>query len=180
VTAAKAAVVSKHPLGDFVNSNEEELKFDTIEGEIKALVQAQLTANQSGIQIEYLGLKRLGLPESVTESVFGLMTADRQKRANQLNEEGAATARKIKSDADREAAQKISTAEGEARRIRGEGDAVAAAVYPVFEQNPELAKFLLDLEALEAMLKERSILIFDARTTPFNLLNSVTTNKLSK
>jgi membrane protease subunit HflC len=180
VTAAKQNVVSKHPLADFVNANEKELKFDVIEKEIKEAVQKQLQANNSGIQLEYLGLKRMGLPESVTESVFALMTADRKKLADKLNEEGSAEARKIRSSADREAAQKISTAEGEARRIKGQGDAVAAAVYPVFQQNPELAKFLLDLEALEASLKERSILIFDSRTTPFNLLTGSFTNKLSK
>lgn len=180
VTQAKAAVVGKHPLADFVNANEKELKFDAIEKEIKAIIQAQVTANNSGIHIEYLGIKRIGLPESVTESVFGVMTADRKKLADKLNEEGLAEARKIKSAADREAAQKISVAEGEARRIKGEGDAVAAAVYPVFQQNPELAKFLLDLEALEASLKDRSILIFDSRTAPFNLLTGSLTNKLAK
>lgn len=180
VTAAKQNVVSKHPLGEFVNANEKELKFDVIEKEIREAVQKQVEANNSGIKIEYLGLKKIGLPESVTESVFGLMTADRKKLADKLNEEGSAEARKIRSTAEREAAQKISAAEGEARRIKGEGDAVAAAVYPVFQQNPELAKFLLDLEALEASLKERSILIFDERTTPFNLLNSGASNKISK
>jgi len=180
VTAAKQNAVSKHPLSDFVNANEKELKFDAIEKEIKDAVQAQIVANQSGIQIEYLGLKRLGLPESVTESVFNLMKADREKLVTQANEEGAAQARKIRSEADLEAARKISAADSEARRIRGEGDAVAAAVYPVFEQNPELAKFLLDLESFEATMKERSILIFDSRTPPFNLLNAPGTNQLPK
>lgn len=180
VTQAKAAVVGKHPLGDFVNANDKELKFDAIEKEIKDIVQGQVTANKSGIHIEYLGLKRIGVPDSVTESVFALMTADRKKLADKLNEEGAAEARKIRSTADREAAQKISIAEGEARRIKGQGDAVAASVYPVFQQNPELAKFLLDLEALEASLKDRSILIFDSRTAPYNLLTSTFTNKISK
>jgi hypothetical protein len=47
----------------------------------------------------------------------------------------------------------------------------------VFQQNPELAKFLLDLESLEASLKERSILIFDSRTAPFNLFTGSLTNK---
>ena len=93
VTAAKAAVVGKHPLGDFVNANDKELKFDAIEQEIKAIVQEKVAANNSGIQIEYLGLKRLGLPESVTESVFALMTADRKKLADKYNEEGSAEAR---------------------------------------------------------------------------------------
>lgn len=178
VTQAKAAVVGKHPLADFVNANDQQLKFDAIEKEIKDIVQAQVTANSSGIHIEYLGLKKMGLPESVTESVFALMTADRKKLADKRNEEGASEARIIRSAADREAAEKISIAEGEARRIKGQGDAVAAAVYPVFQKNPDLAKFLLDLEALEAALKERSILIFDSRTSPFNLLTGSLTNQI--
>jgi len=177
VTQAKAAVVGKHPLADFVNANEADLKFDAIEKEIKDIVQAQVSANKSGIGIEYLGIKKLGLPENVTESVFNLMTQDRKKLADTYNQEGLAQAQIIKSTADREAAEKISSAEGEARRIKGEGDAVAAKVYPVFQKNPELAKFLLDLEALEATLKERSILIFDSRTVPFNLLTGSGTNQ---
>lgn len=180
VVFAKAAVVGKHPLSDFVNANDQDLKFDAIEQEIKTIIQEKIAASNSGIQIEYLGIKRLGLPESVTESVFALMTADRKKLADKYNEEGAAEARKIRSAADREAAQLISTAEGEARRIRGEGDAAAAKVYPVFEQAPDLAKFLGDLEALEASLKERSTLIFDSRTAPFNLLTESLTNQVSR
>lgn len=177
VTQAKAAVVGKHPLGDFVNTSERDLKFDAIEAEIKAILQAQVTANNSGIKIEYLGIKKIGLPEGVTQAVFDRMTADRKKLADDLDSQGISEALKIRSTADREAAQKISAAEGEARRIKGEGDAVAASVYPVFQQNPELAKFLLDLESLEASLKERSILIFDSRTAPFNLFTGSLTNK---
>lgn len=180
VTQAKAAVVGKHPLADFVNANEKDLKFDAIESEIKAIVQAQVVANNSGIRIEYLGIKKIGLPESVTQSVFDRMTAERKKLADKLDSKGLAEAQMIRSTADREAAQKISVAEGEARRIKGEGDAVAASVYPVFEKNPDLARVLLESEALEATLKERSILIFDSRTPPFNLLTGSYTNKSSR
>jgi membrane protease subunit HflC len=177
VSQAKVAVVGKHPLSHFVNTDAAQLKFDEIEDEIKAIVQAQVTSNNSGIGIEYLGLKRIGLPETVTQAVFDRMTADRQKLTGKLESEGQAQALIIRSAADREAQQKISAAEGEARRIKGEGEKVAAAVYPVFQQNPELARFLLETEALEASLKERSILIFDAQTPPFNLLSGSLTNR---
>jgi membrane protease subunit HflC len=177
VSQAKVAVVGKHPLSHFVNTDAAQLKFDEIEDEIKAIVQAQVTSNNSGIGIEYLGLKRIGLPETVTQAVFDRMTADRQKLTGKLESEGQAQALIIRSAADREAQQKISAAEGEARRIKGEGEKVAAAVYPVFQQNPELARFLLETEALEASLKERSILIFDAQTPPFNLLTGSLTNR---
>jgi membrane protease subunit HflC len=180
VTQAKAAVVGKHPLSDFVNADPKSLKFDAIENKIKVIIQDKIAANNSGIRIEYLGIKKIGLPEAVTQAVFDRMTADRQKLASKLESEGLAEAQKIKSTADREAAQKISLAEGEARRIKGEGDAVAASYLPVFEQNPDLARVLLESEALETTLKERSILIFDSRTSPFNLLTGSFTNKLAK
>ena len=172
VTQAKAAVVGKHPLADFVNQNEKELKFDAIEGEIKALAQKQLQVNNCGISLEYLGLERLGLPESVTQAVFERMTAERKLLADKIQYEGEARAQEIRSSAERQAAERISSADGEARKIRGQGEAVAAQVLPVFQQNPELATFLLKTEALESSLKERSILIFDQRTPPFDLFTS--------
>ncbi len=90
--------------------------------EIKAIIQDKVAANNSGIRIEYLGIKKIGLPEAVTQAVFDRMTADRQKLAQDLESKGLAEAQKIKSSADREAQQKISVAQAEALRIQGEGD----------------------------------------------------------
>ncbi len=171
VTQAKAAVVGKYRLDNFVNQNEKDLKFDEIETRIKELAQKQLQVNNCGISIEYLGLERLGLPESVTQAVFDRMTAERKLLADKIQYEGQAEAQKIRSTAERKAAEMISSANGEAFKIRGQGEAVAAEVLPVFQQNPELATFLLKTEALESSLKERSILIFDQRTPPFDLFN---------
>jgi len=177
VTQAKAAVVGKHPLGDFVNANPADLKFDAIENEIKAITEAQLASQNCGVSIDYLGIKKLGLPESVTQSVFDRMTAERKGLADKLDAEGQAEARKIRSSADLAASKVISSAESKAREIRASGETVAADLLPVFQQNPELANFLLSLEALEASLKERSTLIFDTRTPPFNLFTGSVTNK---
>lgn len=180
VTAAKAAVVGKHALADFVNANEKELKFDAIESEIKNIIAAQLATNNWGVGIEYLAIKRLGLPESVTQAVFDRMTNERKVLADTLESEGLSEAAKIRSTADREAAEKTSKADSEARKIRAQGEAVAADLLPVFQQNPELATFLLRTEALEAALKERTTLIFDTRTPPFDLFTGVLTNKTAK
>ncbi len=95
--SAKSAVVGKHPFADFVNANEKDLKFDEIETEIKAIVQSQLEANNYGIQIEFLGIKRLGLPESVTQAVFERMTSERQVLISKSQYEGEAEAQKIRS-----------------------------------------------------------------------------------
>ena len=100
------------------------------------------------------------------------MTAERKLLADKIQFEGDAKAQEIRSSAERQAAEVNSRANAEAFRIRGEGEAVAAEVLPVFQQNPDLATFLLKTEALESSLKERSILIFDQRTPPFDLFSS--------
>jgi hypothetical protein len=68
----------------------------------------------------------------------------------------------------------------QAIRIRGEGEAKAAELLPVFELNPALANFDLRLKALEQSLKEKSTLIFDQRTPPFDLFQGFATNRPSK
>jgi len=180
VSQAKTAVVGKHPLADFVNANEQDLKFDAIEREIRALAEAQLRTNNCGIGIEYLGIKKLGLPEAVTQSVFDQMTAERKVRSDTLESEGLSRAAQIRSTAEREATETVAKADAEARKIKSQGDAVATEVYPIFQQNPELAGFLLRLDALEISLKERSTLIFDTRTPPFDLFSGVITNAAGK
>ena len=176
---AKSAVVGKHPLSDFVSANPDSNKFLAIENEILAALQNQVRANNYGLQIEFLGIKKLGLPESVTQSVFEQMTSERKVLADRLQNEGETEAQNIRSDAERKAADILANAEGEATRIRGKGEGEAAKSLTVFQQNPELANFIFRLNALEASLKERSTLIFDGRIPPFNLLNA-STNLLSK
>ena len=177
---AKSAVVGKHPLSDFVSATDNGKSFLAIENEILTAVQSQVRANNYGLDIEFLGLKKLQLPESVTQSVFERMTSERKVLADKSQYEGEAEAQKIRSGAERKAAEMLANAEGQATQIRGKGEAEAAKSLEVFQQNPDLANFLSGLSALEGSLKERTILIFDQNTPPFNLLHGVSTNLLQK
>jgi membrane protease subunit HflC len=179
ILSAKSAVIGKHGLNDFVSADGG-TKFAAIEQEMLVALQSQLKANNYGISVEFLGFKKLGLPESVTQSVFDRMKSEREVLSSRLEAEGNAEAEKIKSKATSEAAKMLANAEREAAGIRARGEAAAAAVLPTFQQNPELANFLLRLDALEASLKERSTLIFDANTPPFDLFRGASTNLLSK
>jgi len=90
--------------------------------------------------------------------------------------EGEKQATIIKSAADRKAADTISQATAAATRIEGEGVAEAAKTLPVFQQNPELAGFLLRISAMQQLLNQRSTLILDERTPPFDLFQNLPTN----
>ncbi|MDB6123236.1 MAG: Protein HflC [Pedosphaera sp.] len=176
VRSAKSAVIGRHPLSDFVSTNEKELKFAAIEDEILKAVQSQLTAKNYGIEMEYLGVKKLGFPESVTAEVFKRMTSERQVLISKTQFEGEAEASRIRSSADSKSAEMLANADAQATRIRGQGQKQAAESFAVFQQNPELANFLLGLNALELSLKDKATLIFDQRSQPFNLFQGYSTN----
>jgi membrane protease subunit HflC len=177
---SKTAVVGKHPLSDFISTSDNGASFIAIEKEILAAIQSQLLTNNLGVEIEFLGIKKLQLPDSVTQSVFERMTSERKVLADRSLYEGEAEAQRIRSDAERKAAEVLANAEGEATKIKGIGEANAAKSLAVFQQNPELASFIFRLSALEGSLKERSVLIFDQHTPPFDLFRGVSTNLLNK
>jgi membrane protease subunit HflC len=177
---AKKAVVGKHPLADFLSTSENGAAFLNIEKEILSAIQTQIQTNNLGLQVEFLGLKRLQLPESVSQSVFDRMTSERKRLAERFQSEGEAEAQRIRADAERRAAETLADAESKATQIKGIGVAEAAKSLAVFQQNPELASFLFRLDALEGSLKERSTLIFDQHTSPFNLFGAGSTNLLNK
>ena len=136
--SAKAAVVGKYNLSDFVNSDPAQLKFSEIESNIQKSVETELAKNNYGISLEFLGIKKLGLPENVTQSVFDRMKAERTKFITEAQFKGEAEATKIKSAAERQAADLIANAQADATRIEGAGVAEAAKTLSVFQQNPEL------------------------------------------
>jgi membrane protease subunit HflC len=177
---AKAAVVGKHPLADFVSTSDNGAAFLAIEKDILEGIRSQIRTNNLGLEVEFLGIKRLQLPETVSQSVFDRMTSERKVLADRFQYEGEAEAQRIRSDAERKAAELLANAESQATRIKGIGEAEAAKSLAVFQQNPELASFVFRLNALESSLKERSVLIFDQQTPPFDLFRGVTTNLLKK
>ena len=177
---AKSAVVGKHPLSDFVSATDNGTNFVAIENEILAAVQSQVRANNYGLDLEFLGVKRLQLPETVTQTVFDRMQSERKVLADKSQYEGEAKAQEIRSEAERNAAEVLAKAESQATQIRGEGEAEAAKSLTVFQKNPELASFIFRLSALENSLKDRSILIFDQHTPPYDLFWGVSTNLLNK
>jgi membrane protease subunit HflC len=88
----------------------------------------------------------------------------------QFQGEGEKEAIAIRSDADLRREQILADAEKRADQILGEAEAKAAKELKTFEQDRELAVFLLKLDALEESLKQRATLILDPRTPPFDLL----------
>ena len=173
---AKNAVVSTNTLSAFVNPDPSQLRFEQMEQQMQDSVQAQLSTNDYGIQLAFLGFKKIELPQSVTQSVFDRMKEERQVIISSEQFEGAKEATIIRSTADRTATETIANANATAVGIMGQAQATAASVLPTFEKDPALANYLLRLDALQQALNQKTTLIFDERTPPFDLFTSIPTN----
>jgi membrane protease subunit HflC len=174
----KMAIVGNHALSDFISTRDNSTNLLSIEQEMLQAIQTQISTNNWGLEVEFLGIKRLQLPESVSKTVFDRMQAERKVLADTSKYEGEKEAGKIRSEADANAAIMLSDADRQATQIRGEGEAKAAESLTVFNQNTDLAKFLLELDALGVSLKDHTTLVLDANTIPYGLLNGVSTNLL--
>ena len=134
--------------------------------------RANQDAKKIGVAIIDVRLKRVDLPQEVSESVYKRMDAERKSVANQLRSEGYSEAERIRAEADKEREVIIANAYKEAQRIKGEGDAKAAAAYAqAYSQNPEFYAFYRSLEAYRASFKDRSdVLVVEPNSDFFKYL----------
>lgn len=138
---------------------------DVISGEREKIMdqmreKADADARKIGVQIVDVRLKRVELPNEVSEAVYRRMEAERKRVANELRSEGSAEAEKIRADADRQREVIIANAYRDAQKIKGDGDAQATAIYgQAFNQNPEFYAFYRSLEAYRGSFKNKSDLL---------------------
>jgi membrane protease subunit HflC len=126
-------------------------------------------AKPFGIQIVDVRLKRVELPQDVSESVYRRMEAERRAVAAQLRSQGASEAERIRAEADRDREVIIAEAYRDAQRTKGEGDAKAAAIYAkAYGESPEFYAFYRSLEAYRASFRNRSdVLVLDPNSDFF-------------
>lgn len=101
-----------------------------------------------GITLVDVRVKRIDLPEEVSESVFDRMRSAFRQQAAQLRAEGSETAERIRAEADRQRTEILAGAMRDAEKMRGEGDARAAAVFARATQaSPEFYSFYRSMQA---------------------------------
>jgi membrane protease subunit HflC len=131
---------------------------DSVMGRVREKADADL--RRIGVEIVDVRLKRVDLPQEVSESVYGRMQAERKRIANEQRSTGGAEAERIRADADRQREVILAEAYRDAQRVRGEGDARAASIYAAaFQQNPEFYSFYRSMEAYRQSLRGKNDLL---------------------
>jgi membrane protease subunit HflC len=145
-------------------------KREAVMADVKAEVLEQVKgANPWGIDVVDVRITRVDYTESITESVYRRMEAERKRVANELRSTGAAESEKIRADADRQREVTVANAYRDAQKIKGEGDAQAAAIYAeAFGRDAQFAQFYRSLEAYKASFSKKSdVMVVDPASSEF-------------
>ncbi|MGY8850301.1 MAG: protease modulator HflC [Pseudomonadales bacterium] len=151
-----------------VVSGERDLLMKNITAELNDSVLDSL-----GIEVVDVRVKRIDLPQEVSSQVFRRMTAERDKEANELRSTGKERAEKIRASADRERTIEVANAYRDSEKLRGEGDAKAAAIYSeAYQQDPEFYSFMRSLNAYKSAFSNKGdIMLVDPGSDFFKYLN---------
>jgi membrane protease subunit HflC len=152
---------------------------DVVSGERDKIMElmrakADADARSIGVQVLDVRLRRVDLPQEVSDAVYRRMEAERKRVANELRSLGFAEAEQIRADADRQREVIIAEAYRDAQRLKGEGDAKAAAIYAkAFQQNPEFFAFYRSLEAYRQSFRSKGdVMVLDPSSDFFKYLKS--------
>ena len=131
-------------------------------------------AQQIGVEIIDVRLKRVDYVEQINNSVYERMKAERTRVANELRSTGSAESEKIRADADRQRTVILAEAFRDAEKIKGDGDAKASQIYAqAFGKNPEFYKFYRSLEAYRATFKNHGdVMVLDSNSEFFKYFRS--------
>lgn len=165
VKAALNEEITKRTVYEVV-SGERTVVMDAIVNKVKD------DANEIGVDIVDVRLKRVDLLPEVSESVYRRMEAERKRVANDLRAQGAAESEQIRADADRQREVILAEAYRDAQKVKGEGDAQAASIYnSAFGKNPEFFSFYRSLDAYKQAFNSRSdVMVVDPQSDFFKYL----------
>ncbi|MDZ7752309.1 MAG: protease modulator HflC [Gammaproteobacteria bacterium] len=132
-------------------------------------ITANRAVDEYGINIVDVRIKRIDLPEDVSESVYSRMQSERKEVAQGFRARGAEEAKRIRAKAEREREVMLAEAERDGLRLRGQGDAQAAEIYAnAFGQDPEFFSLYRSLTAYRDTFSNKGdILLLDPKSDFF-------------
>ncbi|HZF82825.1 MAG TPA: protease modulator HflC [Burkholderiaceae bacterium] len=157
--------INKRTVRELISTRRDDVMND-VKREVLSVVKG---GNPWGVDIVDVRVTRIDYVEAITESVYRRMEAERKRVANELRSTGQAEGEKIRADADRQREVTVANAYRDAQKIKGEGDAQAAAAYAdAFGKDAQFAQFYRSLEAYKQSFNKKSdVLVLDPSQSDF-------------
>ena len=160
--------ISKRTLHEVVSGERDELMY-VLTKNLNSVAQEQL-----GVSVVDVRVKRIDLPQEVSQSVYDRMNTERDIEAREHRAKGQELAVGIRADADKQHEVIIAEAYSSAEEIRGEGDAQAASIYAAaFQKDKDFYEFYRSMTAYQRTFSSKGdVLLIQPDSEFFKYMNS--------
>jgi membrane protease subunit HflC len=170
VASEVGTVLGRLPFSRLVSATDGEAHLGDASNAICEKVR-QRAAEDYGVRVIDVGIRRLAFPDQNREAVYNRMRAERERIARRFRSEGEEEAIKIRAEADKERARLLAEAYRTAAEMKGKGEAEAARIYAeAVGRDPDLYKFLRTLESYDKVLDEKTTLVLPGDSPLLRLL----------
>ena len=164
--------VAGRTLAEIVISDRNELTGEFMKSATERLLKL-------GVQLVDVRVQRIDLQEEVATSVYESMKRTFEGIARTRRGEGDRESQIVKAEAERKKTELIARALADAQRIRGEGDATAAAIYATaYNRNPEFYSFYRSLQAYKnSLAKDGDVMVVSPDSDFYRYFKSSAPNR---
>jgi membrane protease subunit HflC len=171
VQAALAAEIGRTRMTQLISLNETDVELPAIAERVRSSLH-DAVADQFGLEIVDIRLKRFTYPEAVKPAVFAEIRSERERVAVQYRAQGASDKARIQSLADLQRDQLLAQARREALTIRATGEAKAIEVFnEAHARDPKFFELLKTLDTYRKMLDDQTTVVLSADSPLLKLLS---------
>ncbi len=130
-------------------------------------------SSELGITVVDVRIKKINLPEEVSNSIYKRMRAERQAVAKEHRSEGQEQSEVIRANTDRKVSIMLAQANKESSEVRGQGDAESSKIYAdAYMQDAEFFAFLRSMQAYSKSFADKDdVMVLSPDSDFFKYMN---------
>jgi len=131
-------------------------------------------SSELGIKVIDVRIKKINLPDEVSNSVYKRMRAERQAVAREHRSQGQEQSEVIRANIDRKVSIMIAEANKSSLEVRGEGDARSSKIYAdSYSQDADFFAFLRSMKAYEKSFSDKDdVMVLSPDSEFFKFMNN--------
>jgi len=134
--------IGSHTIKDIVSGKRGEV--------MEVALKRMARSSELGIKVVDVRIKKINLPDEVSNSIYKRMRAERQAVAREHRSQGQEKSEVIRANIDRKVSIMMAQANKESAEIRGRGDAQSSKIYSdSFSKDPEFYAFMRSMQAYQ-------------------------------
>lgn len=158
--------IGSHTITDIVSGKRGEV--------METALKRMASSSELGIKVVDVRIKKINLPDEVSNSVYKRMRAERKAVAKEHRSQGQEKSEVIRANIDRKISIMLATANRDALEVRGTGDAQSSQIYAdSYSQDSGFFAFLRSMQAYEKSFSDKNdVMVLSPDAEFFKFMNN--------